>query len=90
MSLIGPRPHALVHDDHYGEMLEGYANRHQVKPGMTGWAQVNGFRGPTDTPTRCARASIMISGTSITGRSGSTCVFFWLTILRGFRHENAH
>ncbi len=48
MSLIGPRPHALVHDDHYDEMLEGYANRHQVKPGMTGWAQVNGFRGPTD------------------------------------------
>jgi Undecaprenyl-phosphate glucose phosphotransferase len=52
MSLIGPRPHALVHDDHYGEMLEGYANRHQVKPGMTGWAQVNGFRGPTETPDK--------------------------------------
>jgi Undecaprenyl-phosphate glucose phosphotransferase len=52
MSLIGPRPHALVHDDHYGEMLEGYANRHRVKPGMTGWAQVNGFRGPTDTPDK--------------------------------------
>lgn len=52
MSLIGPRPHALVHDDHYGEMLEGYANRHRVKPGMTGWAQVNGFRGPTETPDK--------------------------------------
>ncbi len=52
MSLIGPRPHALVHDDHYDEMLEGYANRHRVKPGMTGWAQVNGFRGPTDTPDK--------------------------------------
>jgi putative colanic acid biosynthesis UDP-glucose lipid carrier transferase len=52
MSLIGPRPHALVHDDHYGEMLERYANRHQVKPGMTGWAQVNGFRGPTETPDK--------------------------------------
>ena len=52
MSLIGPRPHALVHDDHYGEMLERYANRHQVKPGMTGWAQVCGFRGPTETPDK--------------------------------------
>lgn len=50
MSLVGPRPHALVHDEHYGELLERYANRHQVKPGLTGWAQVNGFRGETQTP----------------------------------------
>ncbi len=54
MSLIGPRPHALIHDDQYGEMLERYANRHQVKPGMTGWAQVNGFRGPTETADKMA------------------------------------
>jgi putative colanic acid biosynthesis UDP-glucose lipid carrier transferase len=52
MSLVGPRPHALVHDDHFGEMLERYANRHQVKPGMTGWAQVCGLRGPTETPDK--------------------------------------
>ena len=45
MSLVGPRPHALVHDDQWGEMLERYANRHQVKPGITGLAQVKGFRG---------------------------------------------
>ena len=50
MSLVGPRPHALVHNEHYGEMLERYANRHQVKPGLTGWAQVNGYRGETQTP----------------------------------------
>jgi Undecaprenyl-phosphate glucose phosphotransferase len=49
MSLVGPRPHAIVHDDYWGEMLERYANRQQVKPGMTGWAQVNGFRGETET-----------------------------------------
>jgi putative colanic acid biosynthesis UDP-glucose lipid carrier transferase len=52
MSLVGPRPHALVHDDHYGEMLERYANRHRVKPGITGLAQVSGFRGPTETPDK--------------------------------------
>ena len=49
MSLVGPRPHAIVHDDYWGEMLERYANRQQVKPGMTGWAQINGFRGETET-----------------------------------------
>jgi putative colanic acid biosynthesis UDP-glucose lipid carrier transferase len=49
MSLVGPRPHALVHDDQWGEMLERYANRHQVKPGITGLAQVTGWRGESNT-----------------------------------------
>ena len=49
MSLVGPRPHALVHDEKFGAMLETYANRHQMKPGVTGLAQVNGFRGETIT-----------------------------------------
>ena len=49
MSLVGPRPHALVHDEKFGAMLESYANRHQMKPGVTGLAQVNGFRGETTT-----------------------------------------
>ncbi len=49
MSLVGPRPHALVHDEHWGELLESYANRHQVKPGITGYAQVTGWRGETET-----------------------------------------
>ena len=47
MSLVGPRPHALAHDDHYGQVLAEYAFRHYVKPGITGWAQVNGYRGET-------------------------------------------
>jgi Undecaprenyl-phosphate glucose phosphotransferase len=50
MSLVGPRPHAIVHNEYYGEMLERYANRHQVKPGLTGWAQINGYRGETNAP----------------------------------------
>jgi Undecaprenyl-phosphate glucose phosphotransferase len=47
MSLVGPRPHALAHDDEYGSLIANYAFRHHVKPGITGWAQVNGFRGET-------------------------------------------
>ncbi|MGJ4996999.1 undecaprenyl-phosphate glucose phosphotransferase [Bradyrhizobium sp. HKCCYLS3077] len=47
MSIVGPRPHALAHDDEYGKMIANYALRHHVKPGMTGWAQVNGLRGGT-------------------------------------------
>ncbi len=49
MSLVGPRPHALVHDDQFGEMVESYGFRHQVKPGMTGLAQVRGHRGRAAT-----------------------------------------
>jgi Undecaprenyl-phosphate glucose phosphotransferase len=47
MSLIGPRPHAIAHDSFYGNLLSEYAFRHHVKPGITGWAQVNGCRGRT-------------------------------------------
>ena len=49
MSLVGPRPHAVVHDTEYGAAIPNYAVRQQVKPGITGWAQVNGARGATPT-----------------------------------------
>lgn len=49
MSLIGPRPHAIAHNIEYSQLVSRYFARHRVKPGMTGWAQVNGFRGETDT-----------------------------------------
>jgi putative colanic acid biosynthesis UDP-glucose lipid carrier transferase len=89
MSLVGPRPHALVHDDHYGEMLERYANRHQVKPGMTGLAQVNGFRGPTNTPdkmqSRVEKDLIYIDTWSL----WLDLRILALTVIRGFKHRNA-
>jgi Undecaprenyl-phosphate glucose phosphotransferase len=47
MSLVGPRPHAIAHDSEYTETISNYAFRHHVKPGITGWAQVHGFRGET-------------------------------------------
>ena len=47
MSLIGPRPHAIDHNEDYSRQIRGYFARHRVKPGITGWAQANGLRGET-------------------------------------------
>jgi len=49
MSIVGPRPHAVSHNESYRKLIKGYMVRHKVKPGITGWAQINGFRGETET-----------------------------------------
>ncbi|MDD2657935.1 MAG: undecaprenyl-phosphate glucose phosphotransferase [Candidatus Pacebacteria bacterium] len=49
MSIVGPRPHAVAHNELYRKLIKGYMVRHKVKPGITGWAQVNGLRGETET-----------------------------------------
>jgi len=49
MSIVGPRPHAVAHNEEYRRLIYGYMLRHKVKPGITGWAQINGWRGETDT-----------------------------------------
>jgi undecaprenyl-phosphate glucose phosphotransferase len=50
MSLVGPRPHALAHNEYYRDVVEHYSTRHRVRPGITGWAQVHGYRGETSNP----------------------------------------
>ena len=49
MSIVGPRPHAVEHNDIYKIIIDRYMKRHIIKPGITGWAQINGLRGETDT-----------------------------------------
>ncbi len=55
MSIVGPRPHAVAHNELYRKKVRGYMLRHKVKPGITGWAQVNGWRGETDTLEKMER-----------------------------------
>ncbi len=55
MSVVGPRPHAMAHNNIYKEQLDFYMLRHRVKPGITGWAQINGYRGETDTLDKMAK-----------------------------------
>jgi putative colanic acid biosysnthesis UDP-glucose lipid carrier transferase len=55
MSFVGPRPHATGHNKEYRGLIKGYMLRHKVKPGLTGWAQIHGFRGETDTLDKMAK-----------------------------------
>jgi len=90
MSIVGPRPHAIAHNEHYRNQIESYMQRHRVKPGITGWAQVNGFRGETDTLEKMQRR-VECDLYYIENWS------FWLdlriiflTVFRGFFHKNAY
>ncbi len=55
MSLVGPRPHAVPHNEHYRGLIRGYMLRHKVRPGLTGWAQIHGLRGETETVEKMAK-----------------------------------
>ncbi len=55
MSMVGPRPHAVSHNEEYRKVIDGYMRRHKVRPGITGWAQVNGLRGETETVEKMQR-----------------------------------
>jgi putative colanic acid biosynthesis UDP-glucose lipid carrier transferase len=89
MSLVGPRPHAVAHDEQFRSLLPGYMWRLKIKPGITGWAQVNGWRGETDTlekmKGRMDHDLYYIENWTLT----LDIKILWLTLWRGFLNENA-
>lgn len=90
MSIVGPRPHPIQMGAIYQDQVPGYMRRHKIKPGITGWAQVNGFRGETDTLDKM-RQRIEYDLYYIENWSLLFDLrILLLTILKGFRHQNAY
>lgn len=89
MSVVGPRPHALEHDELYQKVVNGYIHRYRIKPGITGWAQVNGFRGETD---RVEKMQGRVEHDLYYLRNWSFALDMRIvaaTISKGFLHSNA-
>jgi len=89
MSIVGPRPHAVAHNELYRTQVNGYMLRHKVKPGITGWAQVNGWRGETNTLDKMEKRIEFdleyIEHWSI----GLDLKIIWMTLFKGFVNKNA-
>jgi len=90
MSIVGPRPHAVEHNDFYKDKIDAYMMRHKVKPGITGWAQVNGLRGETDTLDKMEKRVeydlYYIEHWSLL----FDLKIIMMTIFKGFLNENAY
>jgi len=90
MSIVGPRPHAVAHNEEYRKQIHGYMLRHKVKPGITGLAQINGFRGETDTLDKMqGRIHYDLQYIQTWSLSLDLKIIF-LTIFKGFKSENAY
>jgi putative colanic acid biosynthesis UDP-glucose lipid carrier transferase len=90
MSIVGPRPHAVSHNEHYRTLIGGYMLRHKVKPGITGWAQVNGFRGETESVDKMGRR---VDFDLDYIRNWSLLLdirIILMTFISGFVHQNAY
>jgi putative colanic acid biosynthesis UDP-glucose lipid carrier transferase len=90
MSIVGPRPHALAHNEYYKELVQSYMWRHKVKPGITGWAQVNGLRGETDTLEKMERRVEYDLKYIDNWSLWLDLRIIFLTIFKGFTHKNAY
>ncbi|MEZ0232252.1 MAG: undecaprenyl-phosphate glucose phosphotransferase [Methylophilaceae bacterium] len=90
MSIVGPRPHAIAHNEQYRKLIKGYMLRHKVKPGITGWAQINGLRGETETLEKMQeRVEFDLDYL----RNWSLSLDLWIifrTAIVVFKHDNAY
>jgi lipopolysaccharide/colanic/teichoic acid biosynthesis glycosyltransferase len=90
MSLVGPRPHPIELNEEFAALIGGYFSRHRVKPGITGWAQISGFRGETDTHEKM-KARIKYDIYYIENWSFSFDLkILAMTLFFGFVHKNAY
>ena len=90
MSIVGPRPHAVAHNEEYRQIIGGYMLRHKVKPGITGWAQINGWRGETDTLEKMKkRIEFDLKYINNWSLIWDLKIIF-LTIFKGFINKNAY
>lgn len=90
MSIVGPRPHAVAHNEEYRTLIPKYMQRHLVKPGITGWAQINGWRGETDTIEKMQKRVefdlYYINNWSL----WLDIKIILLTVIKGFINKNAY
>lgn len=90
MSIVGPRPHALAHNEYYKDLVESYMRRHKVKPGITGWAQVNGLRGETDTLDKMQKRVEFDLWYIDNWSLWLDLKIIFLTVFKGFMNKNAY
>lgn len=90
MSIVGPRPHAVAMNESHRSVVQGYMLRHKVKPGITGWAQINGWRGETDTLEKMEKRIEFDLAYIRNWSLAFDLKIVVLTIARGFRHKNAY
>ena len=90
MSIVGPRPHAVAHNEEYRVQIPGYMMRHKIKPGITGWAQINGWRGETDTLEKMEKRVEFDLYYIRHWSLGWDLKIIFKTIFKGFINENAY
>jgi len=90
MSIVGPRPHAVAHNEEYREKIQGYMLRHKVKPGITGLAQISGFRGETDTLDKMEGRVLHDLRYIQTWSIRLDLKIIFLTVFKGFVDKNAY
>jgi len=90
MSIVGPRPHAVAHNEEYRKLVPKYMQRHLVKPGITGWAQINGWRGETDTLEKMEKRVEYDLHYINNWSLWLDIKIIFLTIFKGFINKNAY